>query len=136
LAPTDTTEQIGTMIVGQFLHNERLIIPVSVLDSDGEYREIEATIDTGFVGGLLLPTQTVQELELPRLGATLALLADGTMTRLPTYIGTVLWGEEEREIEIIAAARDLPLVGVELLLGSTAHFEFFEGGEVSIEPEG
>ncbi len=123
------------MIVGKFVNGERIVVPLVVLSADGEENEFEASVDTGFVGTLLLPIELAERLELPRIKQELVFLADGTFTRLPTYEATVFWGEEEKTVEILAAPRQYALVGIELLQGSTATFEFFEGGEIVIEEE-
>lgn len=123
------------MIVGKFVDDERIVVPFTLLTPDGDEKEFEATLDTGFVGSLLLPIDWVQRMELPRISQDLVLLADGTLTRLPTYQATLLWGEKETLVEILAAPREFALVGIELLRGSTATFEFFAGGEIIIEED-
>lgn len=124
------------MIVGRFEDNERLLLPITIFSGEGEPKEIEATIDTGFIGCLLLPYAMAQRLELPRIGGEIVMLADGTMARLPVYSGAITWNDEEREIEILVANRDFPLIGIELLRGCVAHFEFFDGGDVTLMVEG
>ena len=121
------------MIAVDFVDDERLTITLTVFDSEGESHEVEATIDTGFVGSLVLPLQFAQQLELLRESMQMISLADGTLTRLPLYMATLEWDNEERTVEALAAVRDTALVGIELLRGTTATFEFFAGGSSSIE---
>jgi clan AA aspartic protease len=123
------------MIIGRFVENERVVIPFIIFDGNGEEYEIEATIDTGFIGEVFLPYAMVQQLQLPKSSEQLVRLADGTRTRLPLYSGVIRWGEEEREVEVLASNRDYPLVGMELLRGGIAHFELFDGGDITIEED-
>nr|CAA9211982.1 hypothetical protein AVDCRST_MAG63-20 [uncultured Armatimonadetes bacterium] len=120
------------MIVGEFTNGDRAVIPIALLADDGQETEIEAAIDTGFMGALLLPQSMIRRSRLPHLDDELVLLADGTLTRLALHEVTVVWGGERRTVAA-HAADSTPLVGIEMLRGSVGTFEFFEGGSVTIE---
>lgn len=120
------------MIVGEFTRELRSMISLTVCKEEGEEVEIEGAIDTGFLGALLLPSRIVRRLNLPPVGREVVILADGSLSELPLYRVTVLWEDEER-VTTTYAADTIALVGVELLLDSVGHIEFFQGGEVTIE---
>lgn len=123
------------MILARFVDGERILVDITVLTPDGEEKEIAATLDTGFVGTIFLPYELVLQWQLPRVSQELVFLADGTLTRLPTYEVTILWDEEERTIEALTAPRPSALIGIELLRGCSATLSFYEGGECLIETE-
>jgi predicted aspartyl protease len=55
----------------------------------GQSEEIEAVIDTGFTGELMLPRNVVPSLGLPARGGRLVILADGSLSRAESYEVTV-----------------------------------------------
>lgn len=120
------------MIIGEFTREDRPIITLSVRNAYGDGTEIEAAIDTGFLGALLLPTQLVRQINLPLVGREFVILADGSLSELPLHRAVVLWEKRERRITAYAADT-IALVGIELLRGSVGYIEFFDGGEVTVE---
>ncbi len=78
---------------------------------------IEAWVDTGFTGDLVLPQATIDALALRQSGSVDAILADGSQIELKTYTCFVNWFGEERRLEVVANDGDYPLLGVGLLLG-------------------
>jgi len=79
---------------------------------------IEAWIDTGFTGDVVLPLPVITELGLTQSGSVDAVLADGSQIELATYSCRIRWLDEERHLEVIANDGEVPLVGVGLLWGS------------------
>lgn len=94
--------------------------------------EINAWIDTGFTGDLVLPQQIIDDLELPTTGAVKAVLADGSIVALQRYRCIVEWFGEERELEVIANSGEYPLLGVGLLLGRDLQISY-RSGQITIE---
>ena len=78
---------------------------------------IEAWIDTGFTGELVLPQQIVDSLALHQSGTVDVILADGSQIEVKTYTCFVDWFGEKRRLEVVANDGDYPLLGVGLLLG-------------------
>jgi clan AA aspartic protease len=78
---------------------------------------IEAWIDTGFTGELVLPEHAIRSLDLEHSGSVDAVLADGSQIELNTYTCFVHWIDGERRLEVVANQGNYPLLGVGLLLG-------------------
>ncbi|HUG67026.1 MAG TPA: hypothetical protein VMM76_04715 [Pirellulaceae bacterium] len=78
---------------------------------------IEAWVDTGFTGDLVLPRTTIDALALRQSGSVDAILADGSQIEVKTYTCLINWFGEERRLEVVANEGDYPLLGVGLLLG-------------------
>jgi clan AA aspartic protease len=77
---------------------------------------VEAWIDTGFTGDLVMPQTTIDHLQLQRSGSVDAILADGSQIQLATFTCFVDWFGQRRRLEVIANDGDFPLLGVGLLL--------------------
>ncbi len=78
---------------------------------------IEAWIDTGFTGELVLPQQLVDSLALRQSGTVDAVLADGSKIEVKTFTCFVDWFGDKRGLEVVANDGNYPLLGVGLLLG-------------------
>ncbi len=93
--------------------------------------EIEAWIDTGFNGDLVLPQQQIDDLELPQSGTVMGILADGWEIVLDQYQCWIDWFGERFDLEVIANEGEFPLLGVGLLADHDLHISY-RSGEVSI----
>ncbi len=103
----------------------RAIVTVLIRSSDvASVHEIQAWIDTGFNGDLVLAQQQIDDLELPPLGTLKAILADGSEVALQRYTCQIDWFGEERELEVIANDGEYPLLGVGLLVGHDLHISY------------
>ena len=78
---------------------------------------LEAGVDTGFTGDLVLPQKTIDSLALRQSGSVDAILADGSQIELNTYTCFVNWFGKQRRLEVVANDGEYPLLGVGLLLG-------------------
>jgi clan AA aspartic protease len=77
--------------------------------------EVDAWVDTGFTGELMLPQERLISFGAP-LGPTIhAVLADGSQVELQTYTRLLDWFGEWKRIELIATKGEFPLLGVGLL---------------------
>lgn len=114
--------------------NARLepIINLSLISQSGRTLEIEAVIDTGFDGFLLLPSDMVLELGLEYLYNSPLVLADGTMGRLDVYSVMILWEGRIREVRAIEST-GMALVGMGMLYGHRLTVDVVEGGQVRID---
>ncbi len=111
----------------------RALIAVSMrLSDDGVAHQIKAWIDTGFTGDLVLPQQQIDDLGLPLSGTVKAVLADGSQVVLKRYSCRIDWMGETRDLEVVANAGELPLLGVGLLAGFDLHISY-RTGTISIE---
>ncbi|MBI3799556.1 MAG: clan AA aspartic protease [Deltaproteobacteria bacterium] len=79
--------------------------------------EIEAWVDTGFTGELVLPQENIVALNLSRSAVVTAELGDGSETTLEVYTCLIEWFGQIRQVEVIASIGQLPLLGVGLLRG-------------------
>lgn len=93
---------------------------------------VEAVIDTGFSGFLILPSTVISTLELRWEGRDFATLGDGTSCTFEVYIGLVIWDGQYREI-YINESETVPLIGMQLLRGYDLRIQTIEGGLVTIE---
>ena len=92
---------------------------------------MDAVLDTGFTGYLLLPPDLVTALGLPFRNANKARLADGSIVEMQLYEGTVLWDGRERAALVYAAEGD-SLIGMSLLYGNNVSLDVVDGGPVRI----
>ena len=86
--------------------------------------ELDAWIDTGFTGELVIPLQQAVQFNLPLGSAIRAGLADGSEVELNTYTCLLDWFGAWKQIEIIANEGQFPLLGVGLLLGHALHIDY------------
>ncbi len=106
----------------------RAIVTVSIRPPDVvAAHDIEAWIDTGFNGDLVLPQQTINDLLLRPSGTLKAILADGSEVVLQRYTCPIDWFAEERELEVVANDGEYALLGVGLLAGYDLHISYRSG---------
>jgi clan AA aspartic protease len=111
---TDTVDDSGRALLHISLRH-----PATGVEND-----VDAWVDTGFTGDLVLPRPQVVSLGLP-LGPTVrAVLADGSEINLETFTCLLQWFGEWKAIEIVANDGQFPLIGVGLLLEHTLHIEY------------
>lgn len=76
---------------------------------------LDTWVDTGFTGGLLLPPAVIASLGLQRSSAVSAELADGTHVVFHTHTCLVAWFGCQQQIETLAGAGPVALLGVGLI---------------------
>jgi clan AA aspartic protease len=117
---------------GQVDESGRALISVSIRPPDSaRINTVEAWIDTGFTGELVLSQQLIKELSLPQSGTIKAVLADGSEVVLTTHSCQISWFGNERQLEVVANEGQYPLLGVGLLLGLDVHISY-RTGEIAI----
>ncbi|MBC7854979.1 MAG: clan AA aspartic protease [Pirellulaceae bacterium] len=104
---------------------------MTLLGTRKQQIRVEAVIDTGYDGWLLLPPSVVAELGYEWSTECKVVLADGTATNFDVYRGTVLWDRRRRTISIDEADSS-PLVGMRLLEGFELTIQTRSGGSVTI----
>ena len=112
------------------------MLVVRVVGQDGRSADIEAVIDTGFDGHLLLPPSVVSSLSLPRIGSARPTLADGSIVLMTVHVAEVLWHGRSRPVRVLAAGQGPSggaLVGMALLRGSRLRVDVVPGGSVLVE---
>ena len=66
-------------------------------------------------------------------GHVLTNLADDSHAWVPVYRVAIVWGDHEREVEVLAMG-SRPLLGTELLAGHNLSADFEQDGELTITP--
>lgn len=94
---------------------------------------IEAIVDTGFDGDLCLPVQIAIQLGLELVSTQRFEMADGTIKNTLIFLGKILMGDEEKEIEIILTESDDALIGNGLLGDKTLIIDYLNM-EITITP--
>jgi clan AA aspartic protease len=96
----------------------RALIDVSMGSVRGGAKSLVMVwVDTAFNGGLVLPRQIINQLELKEYSSTTAVLADGQQVELPTFTCYLEWFGNEYRTQIIANEGAHPLLGTMLLDG-------------------
>lgn len=96
----------------------RSLLPVNFrVLADGPDLPLQAWVDTGFTGELVMPRSQINRLGLTRGMMVDAILGDGRETRLDAFVGWVDWFGELRAVEVLASEEHSTLLGVGLLLG-------------------
>ena len=120
------------MIRGALNERLELMLSVEIADDDGQHHLVEALLDTGFTQDLTLPPDEIARLGLKHARYASIALADGQEIPTSLYEGSVKWLGQVKEVEVIAMDEQ-PLLGMNLLAGSTVTFHTQPGGELLIE---
>jgi clan AA aspartic protease len=93
--------------------------------------DLQAWIDTGFTGELVVPLQQLALIGLHLGIAVQAVLADASSVKLDTYVCELEWFGLTRTVEIVANQGQFPLLGTGLLKGRQLQIDFL-GNIVSL----
>jgi clan AA aspartic protease len=88
---------------------------------------LDAWIDTGFSGELVLSQDLIASLGLPFGPEVGGVLADGSVVVLQTYTCVIEWFGTWRSVEVVANQGEFPLLGVGLLLGHQLEVDYRSG---------
>jgi predicted aspartyl protease len=102
------------------------------LDSEEQTTEEEAVLDTGFTDFLTLPLVLIATLRLTFRESVEFVLGDSSPVQFYTYVATVLWDGETKNI-LVLASEGGPLVGMSMLYGYRVTLDVLDGGAVTIE---
>ena len=120
------------MIEGTVNANLEAIVTLHLLGPAGQARGVDAVVDTGFNGYLILPPMLVADLGLPVVGDGEAVLADGSEAAFDVYGVTALWDGQPRYVET-GAVGVFPLVGMAMMDSYDLRIEVVDGGHVVIQ---
>ena len=118
------------MITGKIRADREAVIGLEIVGL-AQRVKIEAVIDTGFTGYLMLPSDLIDRLNLPLIGKRDVILADGTNVSLNLYRVKVIWHSVERVVYVLRADTE-SLVGMSLLHGSRLTLDVVPDGDVTI----
>ncbi|HEY9719820.1 MAG TPA: hypothetical protein V6C69_20235 [Trichormus sp.] len=113
-------------VVGRIDEAGRVLLPVSVIASDGFELELEALINLEFAGALVLPESLAASIGWRCLGARRVIV--GVESRLVRhFIGPVSLGGEPTTIVALGGVREQPIIGQKLLSGRRLTVDFASG---------
>lgn len=96
----------------------RALIEVSIGNSRGGAKSVvKVWVDTAFNGGLVLPGDLIDQLELKECSSTPAILADGQEVELATFTCFLDWFGNEYRTQVVANEGSNLLLGTMLLDG-------------------
>lgn len=119
------------MITGRVTEKLEAVLTLSIYDSEGALREIEALIDTGYTAHLTLPSTIITELGLENFATGQLTMADGSQIVSELYYATIIWDGQPRRIEVDTLESEV-LVGMSLLEGFDLHIHVTKDGEATI----
>ena len=120
------------MIEGAVNAAYEAIVPLRIQGLEGQTRDINAVVDTGYSGFLTLPAALVDELGLPFAHVSQAFLANDEEVTFEVHKATVLWDGQPRDIEADVTG-STPLVGMLLLDKHNLNIDVEAGGRVAIQ---
>ena len=109
------------------------VIRLRVTGASGVNETIDFVLDTGFSGGLSLPTAMIRRLGLPLSHETVVILADGSEIKCDVYRGSVEWDGRPTLVAVYTTDGDA-LMGMQLLRGHRIIIDALPGGRVTIAP--
>ena len=98
------------MIIGKIRADREAVIELEIV-ALAQQVKIEAVIDTGFTGYLMLPSDLIDRLNLPLIGNRRAILGDGSEVIFNLHRAKVLWHNVERTAYVLRADAE-SLVGM------------------------
>lgn len=105
----------------------RALVKMRIRPSEnGKESEILAWVDTAFNGELVMPLSMIEAAGLRQSGGTRARLADGSEVTLESFACVVDWFGECTLIEVMANDGEVPLLGVQLLIGHRLTIDYLE----------
>lgn len=108
-------------------------IRLTIIGPSGLRQDVEAVIDTGFTGSLVLPTAIVATLGLLRRSGGTATLADGSSCNYDNFGAEVEWNGGTRGV-VVSAVGNEALAGMVLLSGHRLTVDIEDGGDVAVQP--
>lgn len=120
------------MTTGSVNENLEVVIAVDVEDATGTAQILEAVMDTGFTGDLVLPRSTIGRLGLRFVGRRSVILASGERSAANAFAALVHWRGRQRNAIVLDSSSE-SLLGMSLLEGSRVTMNVLVGGSVLIE---
>lgn len=121
------------MIIGTVSPNREPVVRLRVRGPSGDVVEVDAVVDTGYTGALVLPHTVVAALGLYWLSGGTAVLADGSSNQIDYYESELEWGQQLRPV-IAMCIGSGALLGMQLLDGHRLTVNGTPGGAVEIVP--
>ena len=123
------------MTTGGINPTRQATLPLLIMDAASrQFVAFNLVIDTGFNGDVQLPSLNIARLNLPLSGTAATELADGRVVESQAYDATVLWQGGRRIVKVIDGEDGIPLIGSNLLWGSSMTIDWQFGGRVTVAP--
>jgi clan AA aspartic protease len=107
---------------------QRALVAIRFAAPNGErFVQCWAWIDTAFNGSLVLPKNTVEELQLPIESSAEAVLADGRKVAMETYGCQVEWFGRNYDTQVVTNDGEYALLGTILLTGRRLEIDYASG---------
>jgi clan AA aspartic protease len=107
------------------------MLTVEVQDATGTWQPLDALIDTGFTGELVLPSAFVKQFGgLPFEERQQVMLGDGSILLFDAHSAVILWDGTPRAVRVLAGA--ISTVGTALLEGCDLHIDMRRGRAVTV----
>ena len=120
------------MIEGKIDGGFKPLVPIQLMDEEGEYHSFEVVLDTGFNGDLVLPPAAIRRLGLAQEAVFKATLASGQEVYLDGFGATALWHDRPLRLIVLESGSEA-LLGMNLLVGSRVTLDVEVDGAVVIE---
>jgi len=98
--------------------------PVLEISIPGLDEPLEAIVDTGFNGTLLIPRRYAEQAGFLLRATEHFMLADGSLMQAAVMRGKILWFGMEQEVDVVTVEADSVLLGTEMLDGSKLEIDF------------
>jgi clan AA aspartic protease len=121
------------MIEGIVSEYQEALVNLTVRGPTGEEAAFDFLVDTGFTGAVSLHSSVAAALELPTLGAEVAMLADGSVITYSVSEAVVVWDGVPRRVPV-SIADNIPLLGMRMLAGHELLIHDIPDGLVRISP--
>jgi len=121
------------MIEGVVNAVREAIVELTVMGTAGRSKRVAFVVDTGFDGGITLPSSIAGELELPTKGSGVVTLGDGSQTDYDFTEAFVSWNGRPRRV-MVDIAETFPLLGMRLMEGHELRVDVVRSGRVTITP--
>ncbi|MGB3293132.1 MAG: clan AA aspartic protease [Phormidesmis sp.] len=119
------------MILGKVNAGREAVVQIVVLNESKQTKVVNALIDTGYTGDLMLPKGTIQALQLSLRGVQEATLGDESVAIFEIYTGSVIWDGAIKKVEINASEVSA-LIGMGLIENFKLEIEGKLDGQVKL----
>ena len=121
------------MTIGYISEQFEPVVPLTIRNDVGVSLDIEAVLDTGYNGSIMLTPPLIAQLGLEKYDTGQTHLADGQLVKTDLFIIRVVWQGNER-IVIADSGEGTALVGMAMLQDLRVTMDVRYLGEVSLPP--
>jgi clan AA aspartic protease len=112
-------------VIGTVDARSRALLEVLVSNRlHDDYKPVTTWIDTAFDGHLVFSLELIRELALDALAETEAVLADGSIVVMDTYVCYLEWLGRRMPLQVVANEGKFPLLGTGLLEQRILHVDY------------